>query len=193
MKHAPIRPARAGEEEVFARRWVELMEAPPSDKWSTKMLHRIMIGFPYEINQRVASVCASMVVWFGTNVGKSFLDIGEKIAKYGTIRYPYLAAWGEANARSFGMNSGARQIEFLLRTSDELNRDVFGIVTVSDVEAIEQLCMWLGSQDGRVFLAGCEKEVERRKELETLAFHCAAGRADTPAVRKLIDKFAIHR
>jgi hypothetical protein len=192
MKHVPIRPARNMiEEQVFARRWEALMK-PSRLPYESSMIARILIGYPYGIDQRVASVLASLICWLGTNVGKSFLDTGRQIREnVPLIRFPYLAAWGECNARIFGMNSRARQIEFLTRTQDDMDRDVFQEVSVKDLEALEQLCMWLGSNDGLEFVAGCEAEIGRRKDLEAIAFQSAAGRYDSPAVRKLVDKFAI--
>jgi hypothetical protein len=191
MKHVPIRPPRnMSEEQVFVRRWKELMES--KQPCESGMIRRILIGYPYEIDQRVASVLASLVCWLGTNVGKGFLDTGNRIKEnVPLIRFPYLAAWGECNARIFGMNSGARQIEFLTRTQDDMDRDVFHEVSVKDLEALEQLCMWLGTAEGRSFVEGCEAEVERRKELESLAFYIAEGRQNSPAARRIMDKFAI--
>jgi hypothetical protein len=191
MKHVPIRPPRNMiEEQVFARHWKELMES--KQPYESGMIGRILIGYPYEIDQRVASVLASMVCWLGTQVGKSFLMLGDEIReKTSCAHYAHLAAWGVKNARIFGMNSRARQIEFLTRTQADMERDIFPEVSVKDLEALEQLCLWLGTDDGREFVAGCEAEIVRRQELETLAFHCAAGRADSPAVRRIVDKFAI--
>lgn len=193
MKHVPIRPARNDiAEQVFSRRWEELAGSREPDQLYGCHLHRMLIGYPYQIDQRVASVLASLICWLGTNVGKSFLDTGKRIREnVPLIRFPYLAAWGECNARIFGMNSRARQIEFLTRTQADMEKDVFQEVSVKDLEALEQLCMWLGMDEGLAFVAGCEAEIERRKELETLAFHCAAGRQNSPSVRKLMEKFAI--
>jgi hypothetical protein len=192
MKHVPIRPARNMiEEQVFARRWEALMK-PSRLPYESSMIARILIGYPYEINQRVASVLASLICWLGTNVGKSFLDTGRQIREnVPLIRFPYLAAWGECNARIFGMNSRARQIEFLTRTQDDMDRDVFQEVSVKDLEALDQLCIWLGREEGKLFISSCEEEIERRKELEALVFHSAAGRGDSPKVRKIVDKYAI--
>jgi hypothetical protein len=190
MKHVPIRPAREGEEQVFARRWKELMES--KEPYESGMLCRILIGYPYKIDQRVASVVASMICWLGTNVGNSFLIKGGEIRdKVSSFRFPYLAAWGECNARIFGMNSRARQIEFLTRTHADMEKDIFQEVSVTDLEALEQLCMWLGTDEGQTFIASCEAEITRRRDLETLAWHCADGRQNSPAVQKLMDKFAI--
>lgn len=191
MKHVPIRPPRnMTEEQVFARRWKELMES--KEPYESGMISRVLIGYPYNIDQRAASVLASMICWLGTQVGKSFLDLANQIRiNVPMVRFPYLAAWGECNARIFGMNSRARQIEFLTRTQADLDKDVFQEVSVKDLEALEQLCMWLGKDDGLAFIAQCEAEIERRRELESMAFHCEAGRYDSPAVRKVIDKFAI--
>lgn len=193
MKHVPIRPARnMTEEQVFSRHWKELMES--RETYESGMIGRILLGYPYKIDQRVSSVLASMICWLGTNVGRGFLDLGAQIRQccLARVRYPYLAAWAECNARIFGMNSRARQIEFLTRTEEDLEKDVFQEVSVRDLEAVEQLCMWLGTDEGQAFVAGCEAEIERRKALETLAFHCAAGRQNSPAARKIMDKFAIN-
>jgi hypothetical protein len=193
MKHVPIRPARNDiAEQVFSRRWKELMDAKPVGQYGTQLIYHVLRGYPYGVDQRAASVLASMVCWFGTNVGKSFLLLASEFAEKTTCRFDaYLAAWGVQNARKFGMNSCARQLEFLTRTQEDLNNGIFKEVSVRDLEAIEQLCIWLATEDGQSFLKGCEEEIERRKELEAIAFHFAAGRYDSPAVKKLVDKFAI--
>jgi hypothetical protein len=178
------------EEEVFARRWKELMES--KQPYESGMISRVLIGFPYKIDQRIASVLASMVCWFGTQLGKSFLLLAQEIReKTSCAHHSYLAAWGVRNARIFGMNARARQIEFLTRTQGEVEKETFSGVSVEDLEALEALCIWLGTDDGAAFLAGCEAEIARRQDLESLAFHCAAGRQNSPSVRKLMDKFAI--
>jgi hypothetical protein len=193
MKHVPIRPARNDiGEQVFSRRWKELMETKPSGLYATQPINYVLRGYPYLVDQRAASVLASMICWLGTNVGKSFLLLAAEFRDKTTCRYDcYLAAWGVRNARKVGLNSCARQLEFLTRTQDDMDKGVFQDVSVRDLEAIEQLCIWLGGDEGQAFLAGCEEEIERRKDLETIAFHAAAGRYDSPKVRSLVDKFAI--
>jgi hypothetical protein len=194
VKHVPIRPPRdMCEEQVFARRWRELMEMPSGDEWSRGPLHTILIGYPYEVDQRAASVAASFITWLGTNVGKCFLDLGNKIRDNvpDAVYTAYLAAWGVQNSRRFGNNSNARQIEFLVRTQADMEKDFFPEVSVKDLEVLEQVALWLGLNEGQKFIRKCEDEIDRRKELENLQFHAAAGRTNTPAMRKLIDKFAI--
>lgn len=191
MKHVPIRHARnMTEEQVFARQWKELMES--KEPYESGMLSRVLIGYPYEIKQREASVAASMICWLGTQVGKSFLLLAEEIReKTSCAHYSYVAAWGVRNARVFGHNSNARQIDFLTRTQAEMEANFFPETFVKDLEVLDQVCLWLGTEDGRAFIAGCEAEIMRRQELESLAFHCAEGRQDSPAVRRIVDKFAI--
>jgi hypothetical protein len=193
MKHVPIRPAREDiGEQVFSRRWKELMETNPAGLYSTKPIYYVLRGYPYVVNQRAASVLASMVCWLGTNVGKGFLLLAEDFRDNTTCRFDcYLAAWGVRNARKVGMNSCARQLEFITRTQDDMDKGVFTDVSIRDLEAIDQLCIWLGGAEGQEFLKGCEEEIERRKDLETIAFHSEAGRQNSPHARKLVDKFAI--
>jgi hypothetical protein len=190
MKHVPIRPAREDiGEKVFSRRWKELMETEPV---ATHPIYYVLRSYPYVVDQRAASVLASMVCWLGTNVGKSFLLLAAEFRDNTTCRFDaYLAAWGVQNARKIGLNSCARQLEFLTRTQEDLNNGIFKDVSIRDLEAVEQLCIWLGGDEGQSFLNGCEEEIARRKDLEAIAFQSAAGRYDSPAVRKLVDKFAI--
>lgn len=191
MKHEPIRPVRNMiEEQVFSRRWKELMGS--KEPYESGMIGRVMKGYPYTIDQRAASVAASFVCWLGTNVGQSYMSLGRDIQeKTSALRTAYVAAWGAQNCRLFGHNSNARQIEFLTRSQADMDKDIFTEVSVKDLEAVEQVALWLGTDEGWAFVAGCEAEIARRQDLEALAFDCAAGRHDSPRARRIVDKFAI--
>jgi hypothetical protein len=161
------------------------------EPYESGMLNQILIGYPCGVDQRAASVAASMICWLGTNVGKCFLMLGAEIRNSTSCLDAYAAAWGASNLRKFGMNSGARQIEFLVRSHDDQNQNVFPEVSVRDLEVLEQVAIWLGREEGQAFLQGCEDEIERRRQLESLAFECAAGRGDSLYARKIMDKFAV--
>jgi hypothetical protein len=191
MKHEPIRtPRDMTGEQVFARRWKDLMESKVS--FGKGILGIVLMGYPYPIGQREAAVAASMICWLGTNIGQSFLTLGMEIRDRTSCgNYAYIAAWGVRNARVFGHGSNARQIEFLVRTHEEMEDKVFSEVSIRDLEVLDQVALWLGTDGGQNFLKSCEEEIERRKDLEDLVFQSAAGRHDSPRVRTLVDKFAI--
>lgn len=189
LSHVAIRPARnmIGEQ-VFASRWLNLMEKDRNPA-SRMMLEQILVSYPYPVDQRAAAVAASFITWLGTNVGGSFLDLANEFKSVrGIYSVAYVAAWGVMNVRSFGLNSNARQIEFLTRTVAELDSNVFSEVSVRDLEVIDQVAHWLGSDLGQMFLAECAEEIARRKDLESYAVLCASGRGNSLRARQLATK-----
>ena len=189
LKHVAIRIARdmVGEQ-VFARRWQEFAEKECGNSTGFEYVLR---GYPYPLDQRAASVAASFITWLGTNVGGSLLGIAEEFKLARAVpSFAYVAAWSVMNVRSVGISSNARQIEFLTRTQEELEKNVFSEVSVRDLEVVDQLTLWLGSHDGQGFLKGCADEISRRNDLETYATLVAQGNGKSRRARQLAVKIA---
>lgn len=191
LHHTPIRPPRdMVEEQVYARRWADLMAQAPCHEGRRPLLEHILLSYPAAVDQRAASVAASFICWLGTNVGLSFLQLGHSIRDNTSCKYDaYVAAWGARNTRRFAINSGARMIEFLLRTEEQLDANTFPVVSANDLEVLEQVALWLGSEEGQAFLTGCEAEINRHRDMETLAWHHANGRGHLPYVKELEARF----
>lgn len=190
LNHVAIRPARdmIGEQ-VYARRWQEFVSKEYAD--GRTEFDRILQAYPYPLEQREASVTASFITWLGTNVGASFLETAKKIKESRIVpHFPYVAAWGVFNVRSLETNSNARLIEFLTRTPEELEKNVFSEVSVRDLEVIDQIALWLGTDDGQEFLSGCQKEIARRNDLESYTTLVAQGRGGSMRARQLAKKIA---
>lgn len=187
LKHVAIRPARdmIGEQ-VYARRWLEFANKECADG-RTEFWH-VLRAYPYPLDQRAASVAASFITWLGTNVGESFLETANDF-KFSRciLSYAYVAAWSVINVRT---NSNARQIEFLTRTPEELEKNVFSEVSARDLEVIDQIALWLGTDAGQEFLSGCQKEIARRNDLESYTTLVAQGRGSSLRARQLATKIA---
>jgi len=191
LNHVAVRPARNDiGERVYARRWSELMSRDVGVMDRTP-LEKVLVSYPYEVDQQAAHLAASFITWLGTNCGRSFLETAKEFESARTIRsFAYLAAWSVHNARSIGFNSNARQIEFLIRTQEQMEKNIFSEVSVRDLEAADQVALWLGSDDGQEFIAACEKEISRRKELDSYATLVAQGKGDSLQARRLATKIA---
>lgn len=187
LSHAPIRPPRVpSEEQIFARRWEELMNRAPKDEYDAAPLEAVLRACPFPADQRAASVAASFICWLGTAVGLSFLTLGNSLReKMHSRHHAYAAAWGVANLRQFGLNSGARTIEFLVRSTEDQQANRFTGVSVTDLEVLEQVAAWLGTDEGQEFIRGCEAEVARQKTMDTIAFYHARGLGHLPNVKEL--------
>lgn len=161
LTHRPIRPPRDMiEEQVYSRHWEMLMTNDRDSELSP--LEQILYRYPEMVDQRAASVAARFICWIGTNVGSSFLRMGRSLSEVPELcGQGYLAAWGVYNRRFHATNGGARAVEFLVRTEEDQRRNVFPRATLEDVEVVEQVASWLGSDEGVQFVAECEAEIER--------------------------------
>lgn len=167
LNHVSIRPPRVGMigEEVMARRWKELMGRVQDGEG--RFYH--MLRFLPVIEQRTASVAASFVTWLGTSVGSSYLATAKGIGHSAGISMSraFVAAWAIENVR--GANGDhTRMIDYLLRTQDEVGRGTGKFASALDIEVIEQVAIWLGTDEGADFLAGCKEEINRRNMLDEL-------------------------
>jgi hypothetical protein len=184
--HEPIKPARRETigEQVFLRHWQALMGSSPSDTsdyaqptWLEQILYNL-----YEIiTQRHATVAASLITWLGTNYGRSLISAArahEALAPSTCSEFAWLAAWSVVNRRARGTNSGVRILEHVLAPLDSLSPQgqllEIPQLSAEDFEVAEHLCMWLGTPQGKNFIAGAEQELQRLKE----AAHYPCGRIE---------------
>lgn len=172
--HEPIRPVRQEVlgELVFVEQWQKLMSTKPErldEDDDRTWLEVILRDMGVEVAQRHATVAASVVCWFGTNCGASFLLAGKKAAALNSRRAPmvWTGAWAQENHRILGVSGGYRTLEHIL--ADDSDRTAQGLVglwrtpdlSVDDFEVAEHLCAWLGSFEGEQFLSRCEQRIEQ--------------------------------
>lgn len=167
FKHEPLKRIRedvAGEG-IFVRLWQELMQQVPEESHYTiyepnTKLGELMMFCPVQVSQRTASICAEFCRYLGTNGGRGYLHVlSEQIELQGSSSRGALAAWAIENERRHGINGGARTVDFMLSTVwgetakwEEVSRD--------DIETIEVMAEWLGSKEGRDFVATGLQEIE---------------------------------
>lgn len=172
LSHEPIRAPRADVigECVYAARWAALMaETVDTYGHEAGVLGTILSLLVREPSQRHATVAASFIKWLGTNCGRAFLQQAKQHEPMVGGGGGYAAAWGVENARRPGINGGYRAIEAILAPADHWGTALFsghtGLVrqpdlSLDDYEAVEQLVRWLGSYEGRQFVAACEAEID---------------------------------
>jgi hypothetical protein len=169
IQHDPIRPVRADVvgEVVMVERWQALMRHPVPLAWDHDepacLLYHIL---SCELTPRAAAVAASFIRWTGTNCGRAFLEKGMAM----TLAHGedgYLLAWSLENRRY----QGSRTIEHVLAGEENLSAPagVWGRglssapqVDDKDCEAIESLCSWFGTRQGKEYLEGCEAKIQQR-------------------------------
>jgi hypothetical protein len=177
LKHDPIRPVRQEVlgEFVFIEQWQQLMAANPNDLDSDDnrtWLELILREMGFAVEQRHATVAASLVCWFGTNCGGSFLETGKKAAAVVPRRAPaaWVGAWAQENYRIMGVAGGYRTLEHILALdSDRTAQGLVSLVrtpdlSVDDFEVAEHVCAWLGSWEGGEFLKRCEARIEELRQ-----------------------------
>lgn len=171
-ENKPARPPRRDMvgEQVFAELWAQQMAdtetgmQPPNGPLSS-----VLGPYPFDLDQRCATVAASLVCWFGTNCGMAFLNTAKTAAaKSLTPGDFYLQSWAVENSRKSGSNSGARTLEYCLKPDG--GRDLPEL-SGRDYEVAEHLIFWLGNEEGQDFLNRCEAEIEQRRPEANLTFY----------------------
>jgi hypothetical protein len=173
LDHRAINPPSASlvGEKVFAQRWQDLMALHKKHGHDPEkpMIEEVLRRMLCEVRQRHATVAATFIQWLGTNGGRAFIDEGERLGKLMTCRaHGYLGAWAVENYRCPGINSGIRAIEYILAPADYYCEGILKQipeVSADDYEVVEHVIWWL-AEDGREFLQGCLKEIERQTEIE---------------------------
>jgi hypothetical protein len=148
-------------EGIFLETWRALLAepVPHGDGLPNEMIEHILCDTVGPIDERVASVAASFIVWLGCNAGQSFLDHASKLSRAHALDLPeaFTLAWAEQNRRRVGVNSSRRSIEFIIP----------GEVTFRDAEIIENVARWLGTPKGIRMRALAMAEIEAtRKALQ---------------------------
>lgn len=191
LVHDSIRPPRPDMigEVVFSRRWKELMASPPEFGSPDEKLDSVLRDLVTPATQRDATVAATFVQWLGTNVGSCVLREAERIASWsedaGWRQHAYLFAWTKENFRTPAKSRGLRPIEFLLTPPGDCNEAGWPRrlpdVTLRDLEVIDHVALWLGSEEGQAFLSACRQEIaayeEKRRRAIRAAFDDMAGGA----------------
>ncbi len=180
--HKPIQPPRKTfiGECVYASMWEALMTTPAdrgvyglSDE--PEPIEAVLGQLHVRIQQRHASVAASVVCWLGTNCGNAMLRDAERQRDQGHLRayICYLMCWSVENRRAAGINNGIRTIEYLISPTDSYcPRDglkTMPILKAQDLEVADHLMMWLAEHDGQEFIRGCESEIRRLMDEHSLA------------------------
>jgi hypothetical protein len=172
------RPKHAGEE-VYAEEWSKLMQNKPQDgcRAPNSMLAEILWYLPGRINQRHATICATVVCWLGTSCGQAVVLNGKRFQESNLFHSDtcYSIAWHLENQRQASVNHGFRTLEHLLAPEDHYGTDMLGFggrcvvkrptLSVDDFETVEHLMHWLG-RHGAGFILGCEHRVRERTDWE---------------------------
>lgn len=164
--HRPLYsiPTDRIEMQCFQTNWLMIMGAYDSHQEITP-LELILSNMIGKINQRRAYVCASFIVWLGTNLGNSLYQSVVRINEsHREIKFNvWAAAWHEHNKRELHVNGGIRAIEFILAPDDHYKGNRLAKrpeLSVDDLETIDNLLEWLDSQSGYLFIAMVRKEIE---------------------------------
>ncbi|MDT0618442.1 hypothetical protein RM531_08130 [Salinisphaera sp. P385] len=192
--HTPVRGPRANHPEaVFHRCWVELMATPPVDPFdddvgsidpppNARFVSIFEDAVAENLNQRHATVAASMVAWLGTNCGQGLLASAQALwEQLSIVSNPppretvFEMALSEENRRMRIINGGMRLIEHLLAPDDCLCEYNGGVsmsrdpeLRFSDYEILAQVMRWVGSEQGQAFIDHCLGECRSLPTLEEI-------------------------
>lgn len=177
LQHQPMRPPRPNHvgEEVFASAWETLM-ASPVDHWGdpdgsgapNSRLAMILHHLPERLIQRHATVAASLVTWFCTNCGGSFIQLARSYASTCKLTDPWLCAWADENKRRNWLNSGFRTLEHCLAPEDHMGKGGLARIpelSAMDFEVAEHVVSWFGAH-GAEFLGRCQEKIAARQAEE---------------------------
>ena len=181
--HTPIRPVRQDVigEVVFMDAWLELMAAEPSDpdvETPNGMLNAVLAPLmATELNQRHATVAASVIRWLGTNNGQGFLHFAQEMAiKLNNAGNGFTAAWAIENRRE-SWKGFVRTVDQVLRPELHIRsagQDEPERLSADDCETAEAVIVWLAEGEGERFLKRCQERVasKLREQRQTrMALH----------------------
>lgn len=182
--HRPIRKPRPGHtgEAVYASMWKVAM----SEDWQEEddrgdkvpPLEILLDNIGRRVQQRDATVAATVICWLGCNMGLSIVREGEAAMLRGECdkRDRYLLAWTKLNVRKHYVNHGVRTIEYMLAPEDHYNtepRHFLGgslkkrpELSADDLEVADRVMLWLATDRGQRFLRQCEREIDRLRDEE---------------------------
>lgn len=167
-QHTPFRPARKDLAEIcFLTQWRALNEASPT------LLPGILSRSRCDV--RSARVAASFIVWLGSNTGAAFIEQARSsVEKFAYPEPAYLATWALINRRQTHMNANVRVIEVIMSPEDLFGsrREYAQVraaklnISLSDIDVVESLVVWLSTATGETFAASCEAEYGAMRALE---------------------------
>lgn len=179
--HCPFAPPRACTpgERIYLGLWQEFAEARPDD------FQDIFRDMNDSVDQRVASVAASFMVYMGCNVGQSFTERAKGlIHAFAWEREAYLAAWVIHNRRTYGINNGLRAVEFMLAAQHPIDNEGcrhvvwerIPEITQKEMDAVECMVGWWSTGPAKRMRGVAESliEAERRKRESNLFVREAA-------------------
>lgn len=168
LSHEPSIPTRSREhhpaEHAYRDQWHLLVRAQCDDHWELDdeeqlagPLGHILHDMPVLLTDRHSRIAATFITWLGTNVGGSI--IWHLRVRGSTAKEPLfydrcvLKKWHEQNHRHSFCNQGFRSSDYLTSADWEkptVCRDAL------EIEVFDHLANWLGSADGRQFVAAAE-------------------------------------
>jgi hypothetical protein len=173
LDHSPMRPyprKNHAYEAIFASMWKAFMHKETRiDEPREINFADVMSHFGYTIEQRHASVVASIVCWFGTNCGDAFLRESDEFGKClstNKFQYRYMLNWTMENMRLSYVNHAQRVIELC---TGQTGLDF--TLTPADFEAVDCLMRWLGTADGQMFLSLAREECDAEMKRERIRKH----------------------
>lgn len=188
LSHTPLRPPRAGHigEQVYASMW----QAAMSERWEeyrasdddAAPIEMVLQEFRRTVEQRHATVAATVICWLGCSVGFALMRRAESEIAAGRWdeHKAYLLAWTLENRRVRHVNSGVRLIEYMLtpeedrvqpKWNDESGISKLPQLSADDLEVVDHVMLWLPTERGQRFLRQCEKEIERLRDEERRRLH----------------------
>lgn len=147
IEHIPLCPPRTGipGEGIYLKLWQEFAEKRPDD-WAD-----IFRDMNDGIDQRIASVAASFMVFMGCNAGRNLVERANQLRdKFPWPVEAFEAAWAIMNRRRKGINCGLRVAEYMLATVHPIDAEMGGRVvwervpdvTQKDMDTLECMVAW---------------------------------------------------
>ena len=170
IDHTPLRAPREGTpgECIYLQLWQEFAAA------NAKEFEHVFWDMPDAIDQRVATVAASFMVFMGCNGGADFTYQAKRLcANFSYSRDAFLAAFALQNQRRTGVDGGLRLVEYMLapaypfedrgRGVHRLNWANVPAITQKDMDAIECMAVWWSTPQADRMRAIAEPLIEAAK------------------------------
>jgi hypothetical protein len=170
VQHTPFRPARKDLAEIcFLTQWQALNAQIPD------LLPGILGRSRCDL--RSARIAASFIVWIGSTVGASFIEMAKsRIEDYTYAEPAYLATWALVNQRKAHVNCGVRAIEVIMSADNlfaDFNSHFYAqkrasnlSISLADIDVIESMVSWLSTPHADAFVSSCMAEYQAMRALE---------------------------
>ncbi len=137
---------KSARQKVYADSWDRLLATKAIVRAATNPIH-----FPNLNDSRDVQVARCVAEWLGTDDGMDTLASAEAIARHFTsASQSYAAAWAAANRRT--APDSHRLLEHLMTSKIDVDMPL----TLRDHEIAEQVFCWMGTGEGKTFVARCE-------------------------------------